>query len=76
MKLIDALPRNQMDKILLKPADSKGNEGTVDEEWFESKFATLSNAEVPLSDSNFNKLKSIDRFWEENAKKWRSKGLI
>lgn len=79
MTLLEALPKNNDGQIVLSPAgeqDGKPLEGTVDPNWFETVFPTLANAEVPLSDENFQALRSIDMFWTANADKWRDAGLI
>lgn len=79
MRLIDALPKSPDGMIVLNPAGESGGTsiaGEVSPALFTELFPELANAPVPLDSGTFAALKSIDRFWAENAERWRSEGII
>jgi len=78
MTLLEALPKRE-GMILLEPgAEVNGGAiaGLVDPAWFEEHFPSLAGASVPLSDTQYEQLRSIDRFWQQNAERWRAEGRI
>ena len=77
MTLLETLAKDGV--LTLNPAGRQGDSdvvGTVSATWFAENFPDLAQAETPLSESNYEKLKSIDEFWKKNAERWRSEGLI
>jgi hypothetical protein len=73
--LVDVLPKNDDGRIIFSPAGKSGDtyiDGSVGVEWFKNVFTNLANATAnPLTQTNYEALKSIDMFWKINAINWR-----
>ena len=65
--------------IILDPAGKQNGQhltGGVSPEWFVQNYPDLATATLPLTQEHFEKLKNIDKYWTQNAERWRSEGLI
>jgi len=79
MVLINALPKDKEGNIVMSPVGKINNkyvDGTVSVDWFKVTFSDLANEDVPLSAEGYERLKSIDDYWKQNAEKWRATGII
>lgn len=82
--LIEALNTYNLDDgrevFDLKPAGYSeiGNytDGYVSAEWFKNVFPNVANAEIPLSQDEYQALKNIGDCWEINAINWRKDSTI
>ena len=79
MLLVDVLPKNSDGDIVISPGGMIVGEpvdGTVNVDWFKANYPQFANAEVPLSDEQYQALQNIDAFWKQNAERWRAEGII
>lgn len=82
MKMIDALPRNDEERIIVPAAvfDANGNPigaGTTSPEFVLNTFGEYAEKTVPLSDEDFAALKdSSSSEWAANWGIYRTNGVI
>ena len=77
MTLLEAITTGS--SIILSPAGSDNGQlivGEADPVWFADAFPELAQAPVPLADGQYAQLCAIDRFWAQNAERWRAEGRI
>ena len=70
---------NEHGEIELSPGGKEGDnfiDATVLAGWFVANYPELAEAELPLSENDFQNLCGIDNYWKTNAERWRSEGRI
>ena len=79
MKLIEALPKNEQNRIIFDPAAEMNGTyypGSVGVAWFENVFPQFADAELPLAEALYEDMKEIDKFWFINTVNWRKDGVF